>query len=325
MIRRFSALAVVWHLAGCGPAHEATSASTTAQQTEGDAIARLDVSKLIGSCEVPLPSPPIPTYRAPQSASYAVAVYTAHPDDEAMYAGGLISALTARGHRVGLTPMSHGEGGRLLLPSTDGGTELVERRDVTWEEVARVRDPELAEAARRMGADLVYINEASERADYGFTTSCPEALDHWEKHLHGGLRGVLRKMVADIRRRRPQVVLTLDPRDDPHPSHHGHHKAVGVLAELSARLAADPSVPGTPHAVSEVVTMAPADASAIVIRVDANARRRALDAHASQFWPKDLNGFGMRPEERFVVRWRATGAPPAPGGTVLFSLLGSTP
>ena len=273
------------------------------------------------------PSPEVPAYRPPAEGAYALSVFTAHPDDEAMYAGGLISALTTRGHRVSLAPMSHGEGGRLLVPTAtpNGGTELVERRDVTWQHVASTRDPEMAEAARRMGADLLYVNDATARADFGWTTSCSESLDHWEKTLPGGLRGVLTKMIADIRGRRPRVLLTLDPRDDPQATHHGHHKAVGVLAELAARLAADPSVSGTPHAIEELVTMAPRDEAAITIAVDAHARRRALDAHASQFWPKDLDGFGMRPEERFVVRWRAKGAPAVPKDSALFTFLVPAP
>lgn len=313
---------------GCGGAPPSAGATTpVADRGAEGPLAQLDVRALVGSCEAPLAAPGVPAYRAPAGGdAYAVSVFTAHPDDEAMYAGGLITALTDRGHRVSLAPMSHGEGGRLLVPmATDGVEELVERRDVTWQKVASIRDPEMAEAARRMGAELLYLNDASARADFGWTTSCTESLDHWEKSLPGGLRGVLTKMIADIRDRRPRVVLTLDPRDDPQASHHGHHKAVGVLAELAARLAADPSVPGPAHAVEEVVTMAPRDEPAITIPVDARARRRALDAHSSQFWPKDLDGFGMRADERFVVRWRAAGAPPAPRGSALFALLDAPP
>lgn len=240
--------------------------------------------------------------------AFDVAFYTAHPDDEAMYAGGTLVALAARGVRTSLTVNSHGEGGRLLV---DG----VERRDFSTAEVTRVRDAEMAEAARREGTTLFYLHEAAQDVDYGFTTSCKEALAHWDATLPGGLRALVETIEADLRRKRPRVVVTLDPRDDPQASHHGHHKAVGVLVELAARAVAGEA------GIEELVTMAPADAppeTVATFPVDARARRHALEAHASQFWPKDLDGFGMRPDERFVVRWR-TGA--AGGRAVLAGMM----
>lgn len=283
-----------------------------AGERKPDRLAALDVRGVIASCERPVAEPPVPTWSTaspPREGGVTALVFVAHPDDESMYAGGTLVRLAEHGHASGVVLLTHGEGGRLLVRG-DGG-ELVERRDFTPEEVVRVRDAEMSAAAQALRADHRFLMPASAKADFGWTTSCEESLATWDRTLPGGLRAVLVRMVTDLRQRRPRIVITLDPRDDPQASHHGHHKAVGVLAELAARLAGDPdtTVGGAPYVVEEVLTTAPADSAAdVVVSVDPAARRRALLSHASQFWPKDLDGFGMRPDERFVLRWRARGA-----------------
>ena len=295
-------------VAGCASTSTATPTSTstarpTSTPTSGwrARVDALEVAKLYDACDR---APDVAEIAAPaddaRPRELDVAVYTAHPDDEAMYAGATLTALASHGRHVRLTVNSHGEGGRLLV---DG----VERRDFDWQHVTAVRDPEMAEAARRMGIELAYLHAASEHADFGWTTSCKESLEHWNANLAGGLHAIVATLVDDMARRRPRVVLTLDPRDDPQASHHGHHKAVGVLVDAAARIAVADAGAG----VEELVTMAPADAppeTVLVVPADPHVRRHVLEAHASQFWPKDLDGFGMRPDERFVVRWRASTA-----------------
>jgi LmbE family N-acetylglucosaminyl deacetylase len=160
-----------------------------------------------------------------------------------------------------------------------------------------------------------------------YTTSCADALAHWQRSLPGGVAGMLRRVVSDLRMRRPRVVITLDPRDDPQASHHGHHKAVGVIVEAAARLAADPRVPGgEPLAIEELLTTAPRDlpeAQTVNVPVEVAARVHALGAYPSQFTPEELavDPIAQRPREQFVLRWRAVGAPPAASSARVLDLL----
>lgn len=252
--------------------------------------------------------PPVPSWDPAADAvarPFDVVVYTAHPDDEAMYAGGTMARLVAAGRRVAFVVQSHGEGGRLLERDASGA--IVERRDYPREHVVAVRDAEIAEAARAIGVAHAHLNAASANLDYAWTTSCDETLRRWDASVPGGLTGILRRLVDDMRARRPRVVVTLDPRDDPQASHHGHHKAAGVLADAAARLAGG---------VEEVLSTAPRDAAAdVTVDVDPGARLAMLAAYRSQFVADELatDPIAQRPVERFVLRWRAAGAPAAPG------------
>jgi LmbE family N-acetylglucosaminyl deacetylase len=280
---------------------------------------------LVDACRAPPPEPPVPGWRREEHGT-DVAIYTAHPDDESMYAGGTLAKLAARGRRVALVIASHGEGGRLLAPLADGGFE--EKRGLPLEQVVGVRDAETTRAAKALGVDLFYLSDASARLDYGFTQSCEDAMVTWERTLPGGAAGVLGRIVADLRARRPRVVITLDRRDDPQGSLHGHHRATGALVELGARFAATTAAPdlGAPFAVEELLVLVPKGVTPdVVLTVDPAARRRALEAYASQFKPEDISGFGSRPSEGFVVAWRAREAPAVARRTRLADLVDGPP
>jgi LmbE family N-acetylglucosaminyl deacetylase len=289
-----------------------TASSTPKEPAKSDPLADLARTALTSGCDGKVMSPPVPTIATaavgPPSAGkatsgVALAVYTAHPDDEAFYGGGTMSAVAKHGGRVTVVVMSHGEGGRLL--EVENG-KVVERRDRSEADVAALRDREFANAVARIGVSGKQLYPATARVDYGWTTSCSEALAHWDKALPGGVRGMLEVIVEDIRARKPRVVITLDPRDDPQASHHGHHKAVGVLAELAARAAADPSyvVRGgaPPHVVATLLTFAPQGvAPDLSLNVGSEARVAMLGEYPSQF--QELDDLAKRKVEQFVVRW----------------------
>jgi LmbE family N-acetylglucosaminyl deacetylase len=281
------------------------------------------------SCDAALDSPrPATRPSGPEdAAAYDVVVYTAHPDDEAMYAGGTLVALQRARRKVAVVVLSHGEGGRLLERADDG--RLIARRDYPRAHVIGVRDAELAAAATAANVEMIHLDRASatNAIDFGFTKSCEETLARWNEQLPGGLERLLRVLVADIRSRRPTVVLTLDPHDDPQASGHGHHRATGVLVELAARLAAAPSVKGRPHAVRELLTFAPLGArSDVEIATDVEARLRILRAYPSQFDLDELprDEIATRPTERYLLRWRRTPLP-ASAPSWLVSLLLAPP
>jgi LmbE family N-acetylglucosaminyl deacetylase len=246
-----------------------------------------------------------PPSRPGSSTGYDVVLYTAHPDDEAMYAGGTMDRLVRARRRVAFVAFTHGEGGRILERNADGA--VVPRRDYPRGHVVALRDAEMEAAARAIGVDAAHLHSADPVLDFGKTTSCVETLDRWNASAPGGLPALVRGIVADVRRRRPRVVITLDPRDDPESSHHGHHKAVGALVAVAARLAADPRIEAGPiHVVEELLTTAPAGVPADVeIEVDVAARRKMLEAYPSQFVPEELasNAIANRPREGFVVVW----------------------
>jgi LmbE family N-acetylglucosaminyl deacetylase len=272
---------------------------------------------------------PVPSWShagAPTAGSLDVVVYTAHPDDEAMYAGGTMDRLVRAGHRVAFVMMSHGEGGRLL--ERDGDGHVVERRDYPRAHVVEVRDLEVAEAARRIAVPFAQLYPGAADVDYAWTTSCADTLAAWQRTLPGGLEGMLRRVVTDLRARRPRVVITLDPRDDPQGSQHGHHKAVGAVVDAAVRLAADPGVreSGAPVVIEELLTTAPRVLPAgetVTVAVDVRARVRMLEAYPSQFSPEELavDPIAQRPEEQFVVRWRAARAPSVHEGARLLELV----
>lgn len=305
--RRLALALAFVSLQGCHPA-------APRRPSESPAVAEA-LALLRSSCALPKDGPvPVPASGPAQADADGIdlAVYTAHPDDESMYGGGTLTRLTRAGRRVALVVASHGEGGRLLLPDANG--DIVERRDLPRSEVVRIRDSELREAAEQAGLELAWLHPATANVDDAFTVECTRALAHWDATLGGGLEGFVSRLVADIRERRPTVVLTLDPRDDPQGSSHGHHEAVGVLVDLAVRLAADPrSGSGIPHRVRELWTFAPQGVTPdLVVDVNPEDRLAMLRAYASQFRPEDLAGFGSRPQEHFVLRWRASTDPLLP-------------
>jgi LmbE family N-acetylglucosaminyl deacetylase len=286
-------------------------------------------SSLVQSgCEAAPSEPAVPAWHERAASPYDVVVYTAHPDDEAMYAGGTMDRLVRAGKRVAFVPMSHGEGGRLLERAPDGTVN--ERRDYPRSHVVEVRDREVADAAQRVHVDVAQLYPAAANVDDAYTTSCADALKHWDETLPGGVAGALERVIRDVRKRRPRVVITLDPRDDPQASHHGHHKAAGVIVDAAVRLAGDPNLKdfGDAHVVEELLTTAPLGApSDVTVPVNVAARLSMLEAYASQFVPEKLavDEIAQRPSEHFVLRWRAKGAPAPKIGARLLDLVSGAP
>ena len=148
----------------------------------------------------------------------------AHPDDESLGVGGTLAAYAARGVETYVVTATRGERGRYFTNEN--------RPDDA--EVGRVRETELRAAARALGvrevALLDYVDGELDRADPHEAVS---------------------RIVAQLRRVRPQVVVTFDPFGA-----YGHpdHVAICQFTTAAVLAAADPAFPAeaAPHRVSKL-------------------------------------------------------------------------
>lgn len=134
--------------------------------------------------------------------------FFAHPDDEAFGVGGTLAALAREGVAVTLVCATRGEVGQM---SRQVGTDR--------SRLPEIREAELREAGRILGAKEVRI--------LGFRDG------QLERHEEEALE----RLVAEVRRWRPQVLVTFGP-----DGIYGHsdHKTVHRLAVAAFDDAADP-------------------------------------------------------------------------------------
>ena len=133
----------------------------------------------------------------------------AHPDDESLGIGGSLAAYAASGIETYLLTATRGERGRFFTNENRPSDE----------EVGKAREAELRAAARELGIreveQLGYRDGALDEADPG------EAI---------------RRIVAHLRRVRPQVVVTFDPFG---AYGHADHVAISQLTAAAVNAAAD--------------------------------------------------------------------------------------
>jgi mycothiol S-conjugate amidase len=149
----------------------------------------------------------------------------AHPDDEASKGAGTVARYHAEGVRTVLVTCTGGEEGDILNPAMD----LPEVRD----RITDVRREELDLAARIIGYDEVVLLGYR---DSGMPDS-PANADP-RSFARAPLDEAVGRLVAVIRRVRPQVIVTY-PREQsryPHPD----HLRVNEISEIAFDAAADP-------------------------------------------------------------------------------------
>ena len=133
----------------------------------------------------------------------------AHPDDEAFPVGGALAAHAARGVQVRLITATLGEEGEIRQ---DGAA--------TRETLGSVRRVELARAVRILGLDDHIVLHYR---DSGMAGTPPN--EHQRAFVNAPAEVVIERLVEEIRRFRPQVVLTFDPDGlYGHPDHIAIHK-----------------------------------------------------------------------------------------------------
>ncbi len=234
---------------------------------------------------------------------WTVMCVAAHPDDEDG------SSLTVLRRKYGVHTVSlfstFGEGGQNAV-----GPEL-------YEELGVIRARETMAAAEVQGSEPYFLGFR----DFGFSKSADETFRAW------GEREVLRRMVLQIRRLRPDAIIT----NHDTTSGHGHHQATGRAVLQAFDAAADPKQ--FPEQLSEVsvwqvqrlfVRSRGADAQGQTFTIDPNETDPArgttyaqqalagLQKHATQGpWPKTVPAGGGR-ISRYTLVKQAPNSPALP-------------
>ena len=237
---------------------------------------------------------------------WTVMCVAAHPDDED---GSTLIVLRRKYgvHTVSLFS-TYGEGGQNAV-----GPEL-------YEELGVIRARETIAAAAVQGSEPYFLGFK----DFGFSKSAEETFRAW------GEREALRRMVLQIRKLRPDAIIT----NHDTTSGHGHHQATGRLILQAFDAAADPKQ--FPEQLSEVKPWQPqrlfvrgrsqatttTDGSPTQVTIDPNEMDpirgetyaqqalRGLQQHATQGpWPKSISATGGRIARYTLVRSAPTAGP----------------
>ncbi len=149
----------------------------------------------------------------------------AHPDDECLGNGGTLARYAAEGIGVSLVCATRGERGRYFDPALPRPSD---------DEVGRVREGELRAAAQILGV-----------RDVAFLDYTDGSLDKADP------REAIGRIVAHIRRVRPQVVVTFDPFGAyGHPDHVAICQLTTAACALAASAGHDDGKP--PHHVDKL-------------------------------------------------------------------------
>jgi mycothiol S-conjugate amidase len=241
----------------------------------------------------------------------------AHPDDESSKGAGTVARYANEGVHTVLVCCTGGEQGDILNPAMD--------RPEVRADIATVRAQELKEAASIIGYDEVVMLGYR---DSGMPDS--EANADPRSFARADLAEAVGRLVAVIRRVRPQVVVTYpdDQQGYPHPDHLRVHEITYPAVDAAADPGAYPEA-GAPWQVAKVYFTSwsrarivamhekylelglespfdkqwfdrPSHDDRITTRIDTSAvadvRRRALLAHATQVDPTSKFWFGLPPD-----------------------------
>ena len=157
----------------------------------------------------------------------------AHPDDEAFPVGGVLAQHVSRGVEVRLITTTLGEEG-----------DIRQEGAATRETLGEIRRVELSCAVRALG---LHSNEVYSYRDSGMAGW--ESNSHPRAFINAAAQEVVERLVLEMRRFRPQVVLTFEP-----GGLYGHpdHIAISRHATEAFQQAGDPSA--FPHQLSGGVT-----------------------------------------------------------------------
>ncbi|MDP6282212.1 MAG: PIG-L family deacetylase [Acidimicrobiales bacterium] len=252
--------------------------------------------------------------------SLSILTIHAHPDDESSKGPGTINLYSSQGIRTTLVCCTGGEEGDILNPA-------MERQEIK-EELASVRLAELNSAAAIIGYDEVVMLGYR---DSGMPDS--EANGHPEAFANADLDTAVGKLVAVIRRVRPQVVMTYPEIQNRYP--HPDHLQVTAISIPAFERAGDPDwYPEAGEPFDPLKLYAPIwsrqrlllthqafldrglespydekwlsgrdrdDRISAMVPVDNAVRRKALLAHATQVDPESPFWFGLPDEVQDAI------------------------
>ncbi|MBA2337618.1 MAG: PIG-L family deacetylase [Acidimicrobiia bacterium] len=164
----------------------------------------------------------------------------AHPDDESSKGAATVAAAAARGIRCVLITATGGEAGDILNPAM--------HRDEVRDNLAEYRAKELAEAAAIIGySEVIELGYRDSGMPDTPDNANPEAL------ANATFDEVLGRVVAEVRRVRPAVMLGYDSHERyPHPDHLYVHR-LGLAAFDAAADAERFPDAGEPWAVDRLL------------------------------------------------------------------------
>jgi mycothiol conjugate amidase Mca len=245
----------------------------------------------------------------------------AHPDDEAIATGGILARAAAEGKRVVLVCCTRGEVGEIRDPAVDPET--------TPEQLGAIRSEEVRRAAEILGVtDLEFLGYRDSGMAGTPENEDPRAFANADPDEAAG------RLVAIIRRTRPDVVVTYDERGGyGHPDHIATHRTTMAAVAAADDVTRFPDA-GEPWEVSKVyeaswsreemrrfqamlreageeeppfgdefIDIFGVPEEEITTRVDVRAfvrqKREAIEAHRTQIPPDD--SFLTAPEELFTA------------------------
>jgi LmbE family N-acetylglucosaminyl deacetylase len=238
---------------------------------------------------------------------WTVMCVAAHPDDEDG------TSLTVLRRKYGVHTVSlfstFGEGGQNAV-----GPEL-------YEDLGVIRAHETMAAAEVQGSEPHFLGFR----DFGFSKSAEETFKIW-----GGARELLRRMVLEIRRLRPDAIIT----NHDTTSGHGNHQATGRMILQAFDAAADPKqfpeqlnevsvwqvqrlfvrTRGGDTAAGQTFAIDPNETDPARGTTYAQQALAALQKHATQGpWPKTVPAGGGRVSHYTLVK-QAPNTAPLPAG-----------
>lgn len=165
----------------------------------------------------------------------------AHPDDETITMGGLLALCADRGIETSLICCTDGKVATIFDPEYAADEENVRPR------LKEIREDELREACRILGVTEVHLLEYGDSGMAGADTNqLPHAF--WKADLDEAVG----RIVAHIRRFKPQVVVTYDGNGGyGHPDHIQAHRACVLAVEAAAMAPLYPDA-GEPWRVSKL-------------------------------------------------------------------------
>ena len=241
----------------------------------------------------------------------------AHPDDEASKGAGTVAKYHAQGVRTVLVTCTGGEAGDILNPAMDKPEVRDRLHDVRMEELARAVEVIGYDHLELLGYRDSGMPDTPENADPANFANAP-------------MEEAVGKLVAIIRRYRPQVIITYADNQQgyPHPDHLRVHDVTLPAFEAAADPSAYPEAGEPWQALKIYYTVwsrarmvaqhekflelglespydekwfsRPSQDDRITTRIDitdyADVRRAALLAHATQIDPDSPFWFGLPPE-----------------------------